>query len=104
MRTAEQIEREEAEARGEAQMDDEDKQPAATVVASEVATKEAMDELAMLTEKMTLEKKNRRRKKQEDADMDGDAGPGIAEKSKAIKKTTRREKNRFKKSKKQLLH
>ena len=80
-----------------------DDEPAVTVVASEVATKEAMDELAMLTEKMSLEKKQRRRKNQEDADMDGIAGPSVASKSKAIQKT-RKDKNRFKKSKKQLLH
>ena len=55
MRTAAQIEKEEREARGEVVMDDDE--PAVTVVASEVATKEAMDELAMLTEKMSLEKK-----------------------------------------------
>ena len=82
MRTAAQIEKEEREARGEVVMDDDE--PAVTVVASEVATKEAMDELAMLTEKMSLEKKQRRRKNQDDAEMDGNAGPSVASKSKAI--------------------
>ena len=61
-----------------------------------------MEELAMLTEKMSLEKKQRRRKKQ-DAEMDDGANPKIQIKSKAISKT-RKERNRYKKSRKQLLH
>lgn len=44
-----------------------------------------MDELAMLTEKMTLEKKQRRSKKvSTDADMDDATTPKIQIKSKAI--------------------
>ena len=68
-----------------------------------------MDELAALTEKMTLDKKAKIRerkakgRKSADVDMnDGDV-PKIQIKSKPIKKT-QREMNRFKKSRKQLLH
>ena len=77
---------------------------------SEVATKESMAELAMLTEKMTLDKKakirQRKAKGNKSADVEmnsGDNVPKIQIKSNAIKKT-QRDKNRFKKSKKQLLH
>ena len=64
-----------------------------------------MAELAAMTEKMTLEKKNKRRaaKASKDVDMDDDKAPKIQIKSKAIKKT-QREANRFKKSRRQLLH
>ena len=104
IRTAEDIAREEA---GAAAMQDEDQEIVA--VKSAVATKEAMDELAALTEKMTLDKKAKIRerkakgRKSDNVDMnDGDV-PKIQIKSKSIKKT-QREKNRFKKSRKQLLH
>ena len=49
-----------------------------TIVKSEPATREAMEELAMLTEKMSIDKKNKRRtKKSADMDMDDGATPKI---------------------------
>eukprot|EP00353_Schmidingerella_taraikaensis_P003334 CAMPEP_0185578300 /NCGR_PEP_ID=MMETSP0434-20130131/12547_1 /TAXON_ID=626734 ORGANISM="Favella taraikaensis, Strain Fe Narragansett Bay" /NCGR_SAMPLE_ID=MMETSP0434 /ASSEMBLY_ACC=CAM_ASM_000379 /LENGTH=199 /DNA_ID=CAMNT_0028196067 /DNA_START=16 /DNA_END=615 /DNA_ORIENTATION=+ len=88
VRTAEQIEREEQEAAGIQQMvDEQEVEQQKPVVASAVATKEAMDELAMLTEKMSLEKKQRRRKAKDDEDMDGNSAPKIQIKSKPIQKT-----------------
>lgn len=112
VRTAEEIEAEEAGKSLEAQACHGDE--GMTEIKSTAATKEAMDELAALTEQMTIDKKAKIRerkakgKKQAarggDAEMnDGDAVPSIQIKSKAIKKT-QREKNRFKKSRKQLLH
>ena len=80
-----------------------DEDEAAIAVQSTKTTKETMDELAAMTEKMTLEKKQRKRRanKKTDADMDVDADvPKISIKSKAIGK----KKDRFKKSRKQLLH
>ena len=63
------------------------------VVTSELATHEAMAELAAMTEKMTLDKKNKRKTRRgAGSDMmdvdDGDV-PKIQIKSKAIKKTKR---------------
>ena len=57
-----------------------------------------MEELAMLTEKMSLEKKQRRRKNQ-DADMDDGSAPKIQVKSKAITKS-KKDQKRYKKSRK----
>ena len=85
IRTAEDIARDEA---GAAAMQDEAQEIIA--VKSAVATKESMDELAALTEKMTLDKKAKIRerkakgRKSADVDMnDGDV-PKIQIKSKAI--------------------
>ena len=57
-----------------------------------------MEELAMLTEKMSLEKKQRRRKNQ-DAEMDDGSAPKIQVKSKAITKS-KKDQKRYKKSRK----
>ena len=74
VKSREQLDAEEAGL--EAAMDEGADAAEATVVKSEPATKETMDELAKMTEQMTLEKKNRRRSaKKADADMDG--GPQI---------------------------
>lgn len=77
------------------------------VVSSLPTTKEAMDELAAMTQKLAIDKKSKRRQAKAaaggDADMDGERAPKIKISSNGIKKT-RRETNRFKKSKKQLLH
>ena len=91
----------ETEAMEKATQMDEDE--AVVAVQSTKTTKETMDELAAMTEKMTLEKKMRKRRanKKTDTDMDVDADvPKISIKSKAIGK----KKDRFKKSRKQLLH
>ena len=57
---------------------------------SELATREAMEELAAMTEKMTLDKKNKRRQKKGDMmEVDDEKVPKIQIKSKAIKKTKR---------------
>ena len=73
----------------EQDMDDVQEEP---VVAgtSERATREAMEELAAMTEKMTLDKKNKRKQKKGDMmDVDDEKVPKIQIKSKAIKKTKR---------------
>ena len=64
---------------------------------SQKVTKETMDELMAMTEKMALEKK-RKKSKKADADMDVDSAPKVSIKSKAISK--RKKKDPFKKSKK----
>ena len=91
--TAEQ-EAEEEEKRAAAlnstEQDMEDAEP--VVMKSELATKEAMEELAAMTEKMTIDKKSKRKTRRGAADsdmMDVDDVPKIQIKSKAIKKTKR---------------
>ena len=118
IRTAEEIAADEEAGRGAAAMQVEGSDEAAAgrgddfvAVESAVATKEAMDELAALTEKMTLDKKAKIRERKAkgrksngaDVDMNDADVPKIQIKSKAIKKT-QREKNRFKKSRKQLIN
>ena len=101
VRTAEQIA---AEERAAAQQQEDEGEDQIITIQSEVATREAMDELAQLTEKMTLEKKQKRRRaKAGDVDMDDEKAPKVSAKSKGIKKTMREQK-RYKKSRKQLLH
>ena len=108
VQTAEDLAREDAQARGETKMDAADTKVAKSV-ASKKSTKEEMEELAMLTSKMSLEKQMRRKAKKaassakEDFEMADEKMPSIQIKSKTISKRLR-EKNRFKKSKKQLLH
>ena len=95
VKTAEMLEQ---EANGEAEMVIEEEPQ--IVQASTKTTKEDMMELAMLTEKMSLEKKQRKRKaKGDDIDMEDDKAPKVSSKSKAIQKT-RRDQNRYKKSRK----
>ena len=67
----------------------EEQEAAKAVVASTITTKESMDELAALTERMTLEKKQRMRKNKAtgDADMEDGATPKISITSKPIAKT-----------------
>ena len=86
-------------------MEDEADEP--IIVKSEKATKESMMELTAMAEKLSLEKQNKRKRKskKEDADMmdvDAAKAPKIQIRSKAIQK--KKDKQRFKKSRKQLLH
>ena len=85
MKTAEQLEIEEAEQTTNMEEDE-----AGVTFTSVPATKESMDELAAMTAKMTLDKKtkNRRAKKDKDSEMMVDSGemPNISIKSKAIQK------------------
>ena len=106
VRTAEQIAKEEAEAaQVTVNMEDEADEP--IIVKSEKATKESMMELTAMAEKLSLEKQNKRKRKskKDDADMtdvDAAKAPKIQIRSKAIQK--KKDKQRFKKSRKQLLH
>ena len=101
VRTAAQIEQEEMMAAQGGMIEEEDEKP--QEFKSEKVTTEIMNELAAMTEKMTIEKKSRksRRTAGGDAEMEDVKAPKI--KSKAITKT-KKDQKRFKKSRKQLLH